>query len=124
MSALQFPGGTPESVYRLGLEGRIDLIVSRALLVELGRVLTTKFGWDQVRAEAAVAQLTRVASVVDPKEIVQEITADPADDRILEAALSGSAEVIVSGDRHLLQLRSWRKIRITTPADFLSWFES
>ena len=64
VSALQFPGGTPESVYRLGLEGRIDLIVSRALLVELGRVLTTKFGWDQVRAKAAVAQLTRVASVV------------------------------------------------------------
>lgn len=47
------------------------------------------------------------------------IERDPADDRVLEGAAEGSADVIVSGDRHLLQLRRWEEIRIVRAADLL-----
>ncbi len=119
ISAFVFPGGTPEIVYRLVLEGKVALITSRVLLAEFARVLTRKFGWDAVRTEAAVAQLVRLATVVEPFKSVHEIVADPADDRVLEAAAAGNAEIIVSGDRHLLNLGSWRGIQIATPAAFL-----
>jgi uncharacterized protein len=119
VSALIFPGGAPEAVYRLALEGRIELVSSRPLLAELGRVLTEKFGWEPDRAEEAVAELIRVAEIVQPQHPIAEIEADPADDRVLEAAAEGNADAIVSGDRHLLALRSWRGIAIETPATIL-----
>ncbi|MGH2657842.1 MAG: putative toxin-antitoxin system toxin component, PIN family [Actinomycetota bacterium] len=123
ISALIFPGGAPEAVYRLALEKRIDLVASRPLLAELGRILTDKFGWHPGRAEEAVAQLTRIGTVVEPTETIRVIEEDPADDRVLEAASEGRAEVIVSGDRHLLRLRSWRGINIKKASAFLVEFE-
>jgi putative PIN family toxin of toxin-antitoxin system len=124
VSALIFPGGAPEEVYRLVLEGRIELVTSRPLLAELGRVLVEKFGWAPERAEEAVEQVIRVAEIVIPSERVSEIAADPADDRVLEAAAEGSAAVIVSGDGHLLELGTWRGIAIRTLAAFLAELEA
>jgi putative PIN family toxin of toxin-antitoxin system len=120
VSALIFPGGAPEAVYRAALDGRVELVTSRPLLAELGRVLGEKFGWAPERAAEAVEQLVRVATVVEPREQVAEVDADPADNRVLEAAAAGDAEAIVSGDRHLLALAVWRGIRIVAPAAFES----
>ena len=122
VSALIFPGGPPEAVYRLALEGQIELVTSRPLLVELGRVLTEKFGWLPDRAEEAVAQLIRVAEIVEPGETIADIEADPADNRVLEAAAEGGVDAIVSGDHHLHALQSWRGTVVQSPAAFLERF--
>ncbi len=119
VSAYVFPGGKPEAVYRLGLEGHLEIGTSRPLLTEFGRVLGLKFGWLPDRVEAAVAQVTRVASVVEAIEAVQVIAADPADDRVLDAALAFGADMIISGDRHLLDVGTWRDIEIMSPSKFL-----
>jgi uncharacterized protein len=122
VSALIFPGGAPEGVYRLALEGRVELVTSRPLLAELGRVLTAKFGWAPERSEAEIAELVQVAEIVAPQHKLAEIEADPADNRVLEAATEGRAEAIVSGDRHLLALEQWRGVVVQTPAAFLASF--
>ena len=119
VSAFVFPGGSPERVYRLALERQIPLITSPALLTELVRVLIDKFGWDASRAEEGGGRVGQLAELVEPKEGVGDISADPADNRVLEAALAGNADVIVSGDRHLLDLGEWRGIRNLNPATFL-----
>ena len=120
ISAYVFPGGKPEAVFRLALEGRLEIGTSVPLLAELGRILGQKFGWQPERVEAAVAQMTRVASVVEPTETVGVVKADPADDRVLEAASAFDADVIVTGDRHLLDLGSWSGIDIISPAGFIA----
>jgi uncharacterized protein len=120
VSALIFPGGLPEAVYRLALEGKIELVTSRPLLAELGRVLAEKFGWEPEQAEEAVALLVRLAEIVEPSETISDVDADPADNRVLEAAAAGGAAAIVSGDRHLLELKAWRGVPITTPAAVLT----
>ena len=120
ISAYVFPGGKPEAVYRLALEGRLEIGTSRALLAEFGRVLGQKFGWIPDRVEAAVAQMTRIAAVVEPTEVVQVIRADPAAGRVLEAARAFGADVIVSGDRHLLDLGTWSDIEVLSPAEFIA----
>jgi uncharacterized protein len=120
ISAHVFPGGKPEAVYRLALEARLEIGTTRTLLAEFGRVLGEKFGWDSDRVEGAVAQMTRVATVVEPSEAVEVITADPADDRVLEAGRAFDADVIVSGDRHLLDLGAWDGIEIISPAEFIA----
>ncbi len=122
VSALIFPGGSPEFVYRLAIEGRIELVSSRTLLAELGAVLGSKFGWDPRRVEQVVAQIARIATVVEPLIEIAQVAADPADNRVLEAAGAGGAAAIVSGDRHLLSLGTWREVSVQTPAEFLQTF--
>lgn len=119
VSALIFPGGPPEAVYRLVLERRVELVTSRPLLAELGRVLMEKFGWEAPRAEDAIEQLVRLARIVDPSDQLSVIDADPADNRVLEAAAEGAVEAIVSGDSHLLALQAWREIAVRSPSAFL-----
>jgi uncharacterized protein len=118
ISALIFVGGLPEQIYALALEGEIDLVTSSPLLVELARVLAVKFGWARSRIDRALTQVLRVADLVEPTATINEVRADPADNRVLAAAAEGKAEVIVSGDRHLLRLKAWRSISIESPAAF------
>lgn len=112
ISAFVFPGGAPEFVYRAAIERRIDVVSSPPLLTEFGRVLSEKFGWEPAMAGRAVEQVARIATVVRPTERLSVIQQDPADDRVLEAAAEGVADVIVSGDRHLTRIGTWQGIRI------------
>lgn len=124
ISAFIFPGGPPEGVFRLVIERKLELVTSAALLAEFGRVLTEKFGRDRRAVSEAVAQVASIGSVVKPTEHVREIEDDPDDDRVLEAALAGRADMIVSGDKHLLRLDTWRGIRVLSSAKLLVEFES
>lgn len=74
-----------------------------------------------VRRERRDALLERVASLVEIIEVLQPLRAsrDPKDDKFLEAAVNGRADVIVTGDRDLLHLNPFRGIAIVTPADYL-----
>jgi putative PIN family toxin of toxin-antitoxin system len=123
ISAFVFPGGAPEFAYRAALSDRVTLITSPPLLAEFGRVLGEKFGWEDHMVEAAVSQVVRIGTVVRPAARLSVIDDDPADDRVLEAAEEGAADVIVSGDRHLLRLRRWHEIRIVRVKDLLEDLE-
>jgi putative PIN family toxin of toxin-antitoxin system len=123
ISAFVFPGGAPEFAYREALSGRLTLVTSPPLLAELARVLADKFGWEQAMVQTAVGQVARIGTVVRPTEALSVINEDPDDDRVLEAAREGSADVIVSGDRHLLRLGSWESIRIVRIAELLEELE-
>lgn len=120
VSALISPGGSPEAFYRLAVERRVSLVSSRPLLAELGRVLASKFGWQADRVEGAIAQIVRIAEIVEPREEISEIPKDPTDNRVLETAAEAGADAIVSGDRHLLELKAWRGIPIVGPAAFVA----
>ncbi len=64
-------------------------------------------------------RVVRVAKIVEPKFTLNAVKADPDDDRILECAVEGNADVIVSGDRHLTRLKGFQGIGIMRPIDFL-----
>lgn len=124
VSAFNFPGGVPEDAFRLCVDRRIELVTSSLLLAEFARILADKFGWASDRVARAVDQVARIGTVIDPKERVTVVTADPDDDRVLEAALEAGAQVICSGDKHLLRLVEWRGVRILSPAVLVEEFES
>ena len=124
VSALNFPGSVSEDAFRLAVDHSIELVTSRVLLAEFARILRDKFGWANDRVDRAVGQVARLGTVVEPRERIVVVVADPDDDRVLEAALEGEAELICSGDKHLLRLTDWRGIRILTPAQLLEEFES
>jgi putative PIN family toxin of toxin-antitoxin system len=123
VSALQF-GGKPMALLTLAEDGQIDLAISEAIPDETLGVLKVKFQNTPEQLADREAYVRAITSIVAPSETVAVIQADPTDDRILECAIAADAEVIVSGDRHLLALGNFRGIGIQRPADFLAGFQA
>ena len=119
VSALQF-GGKPKQLLDLATDGQVDLALSEAIIAETLRVLRDKFDRAPEWVAETDRQLRVITRVVQPTESIQTIEADPTDDRILECAVAAEAEVIVSGDSHLLNLGSFRGIPIQRVAEFLA----
>ena len=100
---------------------KAQLVATAETLRELiEKLLLPKFD-RYVRRERREALLQRVASIVEIVEVVQAVRAsrDPKDDKFLEAAVNGRADVIVTGDKDLLDLNPFRGIAIVTPAAYL-----
>lgn len=57
--------------------------------------------------------------MVDVLPLPEQVSVDPDDDRVLACAVSGKAEVIVSGDDDLLRLKTFSGIPFMKPAEFL-----
>jgi putative PIN family toxin of toxin-antitoxin system len=122
VSALTFAGGRGEQAPRLAIEERIELLVSPAILVELARILREKFGWSEDRINDACRLIGAAATPVRPKARLS-ILPDEPDNRILECAAEGSADQIVTGDKHLLALGSYGGAKILRLSSFLAVFE-
>jgi len=61
-----------------------------------------------------------IAVFVKPAEKIDAIKEDPADNMVLEAAIAGQVDFIVTGDPDLLALKEFRSVRIMTAKEFLS----
>ena len=98
-----------------------QLLASTATLRELvDRLLSTKFD-SYVSREKRNALLVRLAPLIEMVEIVDTVEAsrDPTDDKFLEVAVNGRADVVVTGDEDLLALNPYHGIAILTPADYI-----
>ncbi|HEY7216616.1 MAG TPA: putative toxin-antitoxin system toxin component, PIN family [Thermoanaerobaculia bacterium] len=115
--------GPSHDIVQSCLELQHDLVLSSALLVEIERVLRyPKFHFSESEILEYLTILREVADIVKPDFQVAIVQDDPDDNRVLECALAGGAEVIVSGDRHLLDLAEFEKIPILQPRVFLDRF--
>ncbi len=114
-------GGTPGRLIDAAEAGQVELASSAALLAELQGVLSReKFARQLAKRGITVADVfdgyAAIVTLVAPAVIAPTITRDPADDQVLAAALAAKADLIVSGDAHLLDLKSFQGIAITTAA--------
>lgn len=94
-------------------------MISPPLLQELRRILEEKFDLEPDILEVTVELVSDFSETVMPSQTIRAVTEDEDDNRVLECAVEGKAELIVTGDRHLLKLNSFRGIDILTPAIFL-----
>jgi putative PIN family toxin of toxin-antitoxin system len=117
ISALLF-GGLPGEFLRLALLRKFALVTSKALLDELDEKLRGKFAISDRDARSIRAKLQDSATVVDPDFELDAIPDDPDDNRVLECALAGKADLIVSGDRHLLRIGNYEGIAIVSVRQF------
>jgi len=116
ISAVLF-GGNPEKPIQLTSSQNISLILSHDILAETVFILRNKFGWSNNQVESLEIMLREFASIVTPQNRVNVIKNDDPDNRILECAVEGNADLIVSGDKkHLLPgLARYRTQRRESP---------
>ncbi|MGH8910558.1 MAG: putative toxin-antitoxin system toxin component, PIN family [Egibacteraceae bacterium] len=121
ISAFISPGGSaPDQIVRAWAAGAFELLISPKLIGELAEVLTRpKFDRQAGagRAEAYGTALAAGAIVADHPPDPQAVTRDVDDDCLFALALVGGADLIVSGDRDLMEPRD-PKPPVLTPREF------
>jgi putative PIN family toxin of toxin-antitoxin system len=118
ISAFQF-GGKPQAVVQMALDSDLEVAISASVIEETTRILRTKFGWDADGLARVRDTMELHARLVTPTETLDAVPDDPDDNRVVECAKAAGADIIVTGDKDLLRMRSYEGIAIVTAADFL-----
>jgi uncharacterized protein len=119
VSRLILPQSVPAQAVRRALDS--ILLFSEATMNELADVLSrSKFDPYVARRNRKhfVRELCAIGEFVPIIQLVR-VCRDPNDDKFLEVALNGRADLIITGDADLLAMHLWREIRIISPKDYL-----
>lgn len=122
VSAFPAPGGVPAKLVDAWRQGKYRLVVSEAILEELvetwqDRYWRSRFSPDE---SAAAIELPRTDAVVTPITVdVTGVATHPEDDRILATAVASRATFLVTGDRKLQAIGTFRGVSIISPREFL-----
>ncbi len=118
VSAFIVPGGKGEEALLLAFRRRVDLYTSVPILTETTGILRTKFNQSERDILAALKQISRAATIVRPTYTVN-VLEDLPDNRILECAVSGHVDLVVTGDHHIMAIKEFEGIPLVRLVDFL-----
>jgi len=111
VSAFIIPGSLGERAILKIIEGEDILLLSKEMLDELLSILSAKFSRDREEISRVAVILSEMAEWVRPTTRISVLKDEP-DNRILECALFGKADVIVTGDKEMLKLKAYEKTKI------------
>lgn len=116
--------GNEAKVIEKAEKNEILLFISHKLLEELEGVLkrekfSRKLEVKKYTVDEAVAKIALMAVLVETTHKIDVIKEDPEDNGVLECAMSANANIVISGDSHLLRLRSYSGINILSASEFL-----
>ena len=118
ISALAIPGSLAEKAIIKIIEGEDILLISKDIVNEVLSVLSSKFGRDKEGLSHVAVILSELGELVKPTRKVSIFKDDP-DNRILECALHGKADVLVTGNKEMLRLREYEQIRIMSLKEYV-----
>ncbi len=112
--------GKSRDLLRKGIANQFSIITSDLILKELATVLhRPKFKTNEEEIKTIILALTRSTEVVSVTSKLVAVKKDPKDNMIIQTAYDGNAEIIVTGDIHLLALQDFRGIKIITVQSML-----
>jgi putative PIN family toxin of toxin-antitoxin system len=115
--------GNPHKLLQKVIDGKVILFISNEQFEELAKVLDyPKFNFSEEEKARFKALTSGVAVLVRPTRKLDIIKKDPSDNLILECALVSNADFIVSGDKHLLVLATFKGAKIVSAAHFMREF--
>jgi putative PIN family toxin of toxin-antitoxin system len=124
LSALLWRGSPYHLLRATRQHGEVRLFTSAALVTELAGVLNRPFAAKRLAllertALGMVADYLVAADLVVPSAAPRVVMADADDDHVIAACVAAAADLLVSGDRHLLTVGQHRGTRVVTPAEAL-----
>ncbi len=112
--------GKARELLKEAITNNYSLVTSNLILDELETVLRRpKFKTDKEETNRIIGALKRTATITDVKTKIQAVK-DPKDNMIIETAIDGKAQIIVTGDKHLLTLKNYGSIKIITIEEMLT----
>ena len=112
--------GAPRIIFQKCIIGHLNLYLSPPLLLEIRRVLSyPKFHFNIDEIDEFFSIVIETAEIVEPELTINLISQDLSDNRVLECAVTADCEFIVSGDKHLLELKEFGDIKILTPDELI-----
>ena len=118
ISAFVIPGSLAYKAILKIIEGKGSLIISKEIIDEVLSVLSTKFSRDKEAISHVAIILSELSELVSPAKRIS-VFKDDADNRILECALYGKADVLVTGDKEILKLKEYKGINIISLKEYL-----
>ena len=125
VSAVLKPRSKPARILRLVYDRQVQLLLSGKILSEVKTVLLYpklqrlhQRTYEEV--DDLLRKLAKIAVLTPGKLTLDAVQSDPTDNKYVECAMEGEADFIVSGDRHLTDLKVFRGIRILSPTAFLN----
>ena len=124
ISALLFTG-EPSKIVELWQRGRFVPLICRETFEELRAVLKyPKFSLVPDEIQSIIeSEILPFFEVVEIKKRVKGICRDPEDDKFIACAVSGSADFLITGDKDLIDLKSYETVEIIKASEFLKIFE-
>jgi putative PIN family toxin of toxin-antitoxin system len=116
--AFVIPGSLAEKAILRIIEEEDSLLISRDIIDEVLSVLSLKFGRDREELSHVAVTLSELAELIKPARRIK-ILKDEPDNRILECAVHGEADLLVTGDKEILQLREYKGVKIIILKQYL-----
>ena len=116
--------GAPKRLLNKARRREMVFITSQTLLGELEEILLREdkpFRLSPEEAKRILKEIKKIGEVIPTHTRVQACEHEP-DNRVLECAVDGTAQFIITGDKHFLRLKSFRNIKIVSVLDFLTRF--
>jgi putative PIN family toxin of toxin-antitoxin system len=121
ISAFVVPGGNAEKAYLCAINRDFELYTSISILTELARKLEEKFGWEKEKIAQLLTYISKTTEILKTSLHIK-ILADDPDNRILECAVEANADLLITGDKHLLKIKHYENFEIIKLSDFLMMF--
>ena len=120
ISAFVIPGSLAEKAMLKIIEGEDRLLISKDIIDVVLLVLSSKFDRDREALSHVALILSELAEWVRPGRRIK-IFRDEPDNRILECAIDGGADLLVTGDKEILQLKGYKAVKIITLREYLEF---
>jgi len=117
-----FWSGNPYQIIQKGINQEVIIFTSDDIITELKRILKRDFNISAQEIDDIVNSYMLFLHITETTEKINAVVDDPKDNIILECAVSCNADIIISGDKHLLNLKEYAGIKILSPSEFLDTF--
>jgi putative PIN family toxin of toxin-antitoxin system len=128
VSATLIRQGNEDRILRAWQGGAFELVISPRIIDEIGRVLfhekLRKFRWMTEKEVGSLLESLAQESVLVPGRVRIKACRDPDDDKFVASTFEAKAKYVVTGDKDLLSLKSFKGIQLITPASFLKVLKS
>lgn len=119
VSGLFFKSGPPGKIMDALIDEKFKLVISPAIFDEYHRIVSAlKSDYPQINIEPLLDLIFIKSVLYEPKPLLNPVTADPQDDIFIACALVSRTNLIVSGDKHLLDVTGYQGIKIIKPRQF------
>ena len=121
--------GDSNKIIELAEQKKIGLILSKEIIEEYKNVLDYEEIQERIKnknleMKQSVQKIISISKIIAPTRKINIVYDDPDDNKVLECAVSGNVDCIITKDKHLLKIKEFQGIKIVTPEEFLeSFFE-